>query len=98
MINLNKELLNINKYPSGLTRNIEIKLGRKYFLLDINKNAIYTNIDFYHKANKSKYGDKNNVLGLRIKSDAILNRSFFENIAEIKRAQNIVDRFKQILD
>ena len=97
MINLNYEYIKIKDYPNGRTQNIEVKLGRKLYMLDIDKCANYVHIDFYKKMNKdrgkySKYGVEG-VLYVEVRENAILERGFFENIQDIKKAQDIRRKF-----
>ena len=98
MINLNKDDIYLWKYGHGDTQNIEVRLGHKLYMIDIYKDCSITRIDFYKKqsanrCNYSKYGN-GSVLSVRVKPDVILDRKFFENIREIKEAQETLDRFK----
>lgn len=102
MINLNKESIYISDYESGRTQNIEVRLGRKLYLVDIDKSSNSTFIDFYKKEGTdrgaySKYGVDDSVLGVQVKNDAMLDRSFFEHIKEIYDAQRIYSKFSSIL-
>lgn len=103
MINLNKkEVVMVSEYPNGLTIGVNIKLGHKYYCLDICKNSSSTFIDFYEKksANRSdysKYSSSSSVLGLKVNNYAFLDRKFFENIHDIKQAEKTFLRFKQYL-
>lgn len=49
MLNLNKEFLNIGKLPNGKTQNIEVKIGRKSYYVDVDKNYKNACVDFYKK-------------------------------------------------
>ena len=103
MINLNKkEVVRVSEYPNGLTMEIDIKLGYKYYCLDICKNNSSTFIDFYEKksANRSdysKYGSADSVLGLKVNNYAFLDRNFFENIQQIKQDEKTFLYFKKYL-
>lgn len=103
MINLNKkEMLFVGRFEFGRTQNIEVKLGRKLYLVDIDKSSHNTSIDFYKKQGPdrgtySKYGVEDSVLGVEVKNDAMLDRSFFEHIKEIYDAQRIYSKFSSIL-
>lgn len=93
MINLNKELLDIDKLQNGKTQNIEVKVGKKLYYVDVDKNCDSACVDFYQKVgtnrkNQSKYS-VDSVLAVFVKTDALLDRAFFEEIEEIKKAQEI---------
>lgn len=98
MINLNNEYIYLWQYTNGRHQNIEVRLGRKLYLVDIYKNSSTTRIDFYKKqgTNRGKYSkyDEGSVLSVYVKPDVMLGRNFFENIREIKEAQETLDRFK----
>lgn len=101
MINLNKEFLNIGKLPNGKTQNIEIKIGRKLYYVDVDKNCESACIDFYKKIgtdrkNQSKYG-VDGVLGVFVKIDALLGRDFFEEIEDIDKAQKIYRKWGNVI-
>ena len=86
-INLNKKgaYININELNQG--RNlIKVKLGRKWFVIDVNKNAIDSNVSIY-----SFQLDKNNNLikhnnvyfkSCNLKNTVLINRYFLENFWE----------------
>lgn len=102
MLNLNKELVFLSKFENGKTQNIECRLGRCLYFIDIEKNAANAHIHFYKKIKKnrndfSKYDANSKLYSIRIKNDALLDREFFENIAEIAKAQHIADKYSQIL-
>lgn len=97
MLNLNKEFLNIGKLPNGKTQNIEVKIGKKLYYVDVDKNCEVSCVDFYKKigadrTKQSKYG-VDGVLGVFVKVDALLGRDFFEQIEEIKKAQEIYGKW-----
>lgn len=88
----------IDKFPTGKTQNIRIKIGRKHYLVDIDKNALYTHLDFYEnqkpkdRKSFSKYGA--GLCYVTLKNNAVLDREFFKNITEIQRAQHIVNKYR----
>lgn len=96
-LNLNHECFKIGDLPNGKTQNIELKIGQKLYYVDIDKNHNSASLDFYKKnktdrIKQSKYSS-NGVLTVFIKTDAILNRKFFEEINNIKKAQEIYDKW-----
>lgn len=103
MINLNhNETLNLSKYPCGTYQNIEVKLGRKTYLVDITKNCDRVHLEFYRKLSNdrhgySKYDPEANHVSVSVKLEACLDRRFFEHIEEIEHAQNIVGVYKRVL-
>lgn len=101
MLNLNKEFLNIGKLPNGKTQNIEVKIGRKLYYIDVDKNCDSACVDFYKKieadrTKQSKYS-VDGVLGVFVKVDAFLGRDFFEQILEIKKAQEIFSKWGNVI-
>lgn len=101
MLNLNKEFLNVGKMPIGKTQNIEIKIGRKLYYVDVDKNRDSACIDFYKKigtdrTRQSKY-NIDGILGVFVKPDALLNRTFFEQIEEIEKAQMIYSKWSNVI-
>ena len=59
IINLNDILgrVDIDKLPYGKNQNIEVRLGRKLYMVDVDKNAQAAHIDFYKKvkSDREKY-------------------------------------------
>ena len=54
-INLNHgEALFLHELPFGSSQSIEIKLGRKRFMADVDKNQLSASIDFYQKLNSDR--------------------------------------------
>ena len=100
-INLNHEVfLSIAKFPCG-TSTIEIKIGRKTYMLDITKDSNCTHIDLYDKKHSnrnsySKYGS--NLHYVCVKNNAFLNREFFENIEEIEKIPALLRKFGDKLE
>lgn len=90
--NLNREALSLNTLPLGKTQNIKIKLGRSTYMCDIEKTAIVSVISFYPgPALKQK------AYLVTVKSNAILDRTFFVDIPHIAYAQQICSLYKGIL-
>lgn len=83
-INLNKQLISVTALPFGLTT-FEAKMGRAFYIIEINKKALEFNLEFYKKLNKtrtnySKFEAAANlqwVNGLR--NSLVLNKYFFKN-------------------
>ena len=98
--NLNHEIIFLSTFEYGKTQNIEIKVGRKTLMLDVDKNKNSAFIDVYEKKSNdrrsySKYGS--NLHSVLVKSNAIIDRNFIEKIQEIEKAQNLLKKFKNIL-
>lgn len=102
MINLNRnEYLSVKALDYGKTQNIVVKLGRCLYYADIQKNSSCAFVDFYKKigtdrTKQSKYSTTE-TLGVTVKTDALLDGEFFENIGKIKAAQDVYGRFSDIL-
>lgn len=102
MVNLNKEGLYMSLFPYGKTQNVEVRIGRKLYMVDVDRNALSTNIDFYRKVSAdrqsySKYDREADLVIVMVQPDARLGRDFFENIREIKKAQDCCRRYERIL-
>lgn len=101
IVNLNKTDIYLSGLPFGKTRNIKIKIGRKLYYLDIDKDSNSACIDFYNycKSDRtafSKYDKEANNCRMFVKNDAILTRGFFKNIYEIKKAAELIEKYKQV--
>ena len=102
MLNLNKDSLFISNFDNGTTQNIECRLGRCLYYIDLSKNSNDTTLYFYRKIAKqrnrfSKYSKEAGCISVTLRNDALLDRNFFENIREIARAQEIVSKYNQKL-
>lgn len=102
MVNLNKEGLYMSLFPYGKTQNVEVRIGCKLYMVDVDKNANSTYIGFYKKVAAdrrmySKYASEADMVSVQVKPDAILTREFFENIREIRRAQTLVWKYDEVL-
>ena len=96
MINLNYENIYLNDYEFGKTQNVEIKVGRQIYYLDVDKNSNNSTISFYEKTTKnrneqSKYSS--NLHFATLKNNSILSREFFEEIEEIEKAQALYEKY-----
>lgn len=101
IVNLNKTDIYLSVLPCGKTQNIKIKIGRKIFLLDIDKNSGSSCIDFYNYCNSdrksfSKYDKEANNCRMLVENDAILTKDFFENIYGIKKAAQLMEKYTQV--
>lgn len=103
VVNFNEKYKTINlaNLPNGKNQNIEIKIGRSFYMLDIDKNCLDCSIHMYKKAHKdrNKYSKYGNMIGsIRVKNNAILEKNVFENIKEIEKAQETIKKYKSILN
>lgn len=101
-INLNHgESLFLHELPFGTTQ-IEIRLGRKIFMADVEKNQLSASIDFCQKLNndRKKYSKYEAMIAgpVFVRNDAMLDRHFFEDIKAIDEAQRIQRKYNMILD
>lgn len=102
IINLNNQTIFIAKMPFGKTQNIACRLGRKLYMLDIDKNACSVHVNFYRRLNSerkkySKYKPAAQCSAVSVAQKAILDRKFFENIHKISDAQNICNIYAEYL-
>lgn len=104
IINLNDILgrVDISKLPCGKNQNIEVRIGRKLYMVDVDKNMLYAHIDFYKKVKAdrkkySKYDPEAEMLSVTVRNDVRLGKNFFENIEEISKAQTVYDCFGNLL-
>lgn len=102
VINFNEiaTFINLEKLPSGKNQNIEIKIGRTFYMLDVDKDYYSCFVEMYKKADKdrNKYSKYANMIGsIRVKSDALLSRKVFENIKTIQLAQSTISEYSSIL-
>lgn len=101
IVNLNNTDIYLSGLPCGKTQNIKIKIGRKLYYLDIDKNSNSAYIGFYNycKSDRkafSKYDKESNLCGMWVENDARLTKEFFENIYEIKKAANLMGKYTQV--
>lgn len=95
-------LISIAKFEYGWTQNIEIKIGRKLYLMDVRKDSGRCLVEVYRKLNKdrkkySKFNPQAEYAFVNVKNDAVLDRRFFENVHEIARAQSTYSMYRNIL-
>ena len=100
MYNLNHDLIFIEKFPFGKTQNIEIKMGRSLYLMDVSKSSDSAIVEFYKKLSKdrqsySKHDKKAERHSVVVKNDAVLDREFFEHISEIEKAQEVYQKYSR---
>lgn len=102
MINLNKESVFIAEMPFGKTQNIECRLGRNLYMIDVDKNACTVHVSFYRRLNRdrekySKYDPAAQCCMVTVAQKAILDRKFFKNIYTISTAQCVCNRYAEYL-
>lgn len=90
-INTNEFGVSMNNFEMGLTRGIEIIVNEDEYFCDIDKNSSAAFITLY-KAGESKHS--NSAMSVFVKPNAYLMKDFFENFAEIARAQFWVNKYK----
>lgn len=100
MLNLNNSMLSLRDLPFGKTQNLELKIGRKTYLCDIEKDSASAFVELFDKLpgkreNFSKYDT--NYHSAHVKPDALLDRDFFEHIAEIESAQRVIKQYRYVL-
>ena len=102
IINLNRQSIFIAKIPFGKTQNIICRLGRRLYMLDIEKNACTVHVNFYRHLNSerkkySKYETAAQCSAVSVAQKAILDRKFFENIHTISEAQNTCNMYAEYI-
>lgn len=100
--NLNHEKIYTLDFECGSHQNITIKVGKSFYLVDLDKNSGGTYIEFYKRVSKdrasfSKYDDKAGKVETYILNNAILDRDFFENLKIIRACQNFLSKYDDIL-
>jgi hypothetical protein len=103
IINLNHRDFDLRTLPMGKTQNIRVKVGRKVYLMDVDKSALSITVDIYNELSKkrnnfSKYSEKANLKSLRLAVDSRLTRDLVENFAELEKAVSMVEKYKKDLD
>ena len=92
---LQKENIFLNDFESGKIQKIKIVLNKKDYFIDLDKNACDCIVTMYDNED-SKY--KSNFFhNIVVKSDAMLSKDVFENFIEIEKAQDIFQKFWNIL-
>lgn len=98
MYNLNHTSIKLKDFPLGKTYNIELKIGREYYYLDVDKNACATRIDFYKRTAptrhaQSKYADESERCGVYVRPNAVITRGFLYDLPEfcatVRKLQNL---------
>lgn len=100
--NSHMDLISIAKFEYGWTQNIEIKIGRELYLMDVRKDSGSCLVEVYRKLNKdrdkySKFNPRAEYAFVNVKNDSVLDYRFFKNIHEIARAQSTCSMYKDIL-
>lgn len=100
MLNLNNSMLSLRDLPFGKTQNLELKIGRKTYLCDVEKDSSSAFVELFDKMpdkreNFSKYDA--NLHSVHVKPDALLDRDFFEHIVEIESAQRVIKKYRYVL-
>ena len=91
VINLNHSSIFLSRFNYGHTQRVEVKVGRKTYLIDVKKDVLSAFVEMYPKTNKSKYdGGLSMVV---FEPDAILDRKIMENFKKIGDAQAILTRY-----
>lgn len=96
-LNLNKHTLLVEKFDFGKTT-IVVKIGRKKFYLDIDKNRIGYTLTLYNLVNKdrtkfSKYDEKANAVMMTFNEYRLFDRNFFENMEQIQKSEQLLNKF-----
>ena len=91
--NLNNTFIFLGQLPSGKHQGIEIKVGRKNYLLDIEKDCASACIDLYRK--NSKYADPDSVLAVFFEPNAIISKDIILNLKEMEKAQSIYRKYNE---
>ena len=101
MTNLNKTTIFISNFPYGKTQNEIIKVGRKLYYMNIDKNSASTLIEIYNykkdRVSMSKYMAWADLSLVTVKNDAIIDRDFIENIKDIEKARKTLVRFSDVV-
>lgn len=85
IINLNHTYISLRNFKNGHTARVEIKVGRKKYLIDVKKDVLSAFVEMYPKTDKSKYST--DLVAVHFKPDAMLDRRIMENFKKIEDAQ-----------
>ncbi len=102
--NLNNEYgINLNKFDFGKTQNVEIKVGRKSLMMDIDKNSSNAFISIYNKLDKdrskyTKYGKEAKLCVISMKNNVFITKDIINDRFEIEKAQEIINKYDDKLD
>lgn len=97
-INLNHdESIYVGTLPNGITQHILVKLGQRRYYVDVQKYSGGACVDFYHYTESGSKWENLIVGAVFVKEDAFLRKSFFKNIGDIKRAQDVVREFERVI-
>lgn len=100
--NLNAEMIYLGALKNGRYQDIPMRVGRVTYMCDIVKDNHCVKFDLYKKVNKdrgsySKYGAAADMHSVMVKPNAIIDRAFCENIAQIAAAQAVCRKFDDTL-
>ena len=100
MINTNNpgETLRLSDLPYGKTQNIEVKIGRGFYLVDVDKTSDVAFVELYRKFGDerntySKYDPECERCALYVRETASLGKDFFRAMPEIAAT---LDAYKRI--
>ena len=88
--------LSIEDIPCGKHHRLIIKIGRKKYYMDINKDKLHAYIELYDYVPDSKYNNSN-LHGIWVNSNAYIDKVFLLNIDAIEKAERIVERYRHEL-
>ena len=93
IINLNHTYISLRNFEYGHTQRVEVKVGRKTYLIDVHKDVISAFVEMYPKipTNKSKYSVDLSMV--HFKPDAMLDRRIMENFKKIADAQTTLHMY-----
>lgn len=104
MLNLNDPLnsIRVKDFECGRTQNIEVRIGRRLYMVDVIKTEMISYVELYRKVcsdrtKYSKYEPKAKMVSAKVKSNACLHKDFFENLQELKKAQDIYSKYGDVL-
>lgn len=102
VININHNTIFLSNYKPGKHQNIIIRIGRKLYYMDIEKNATNAHIDLYnYKKNRgkmSKYDAAAELHTITVKSNTYIDRDLLQHIEGIEKAQQVYYKYKNIVD
>ena len=96
--NLNKcYCIIVSDFDSGKSKKI-IKIGRNYYILEIDKNCLDTFVCLNKIEGRASLGFKQRLVGMtHVSNNAVLDKEFLLNIEAIEKAQRLLKKHKYIL-
>ena len=98
IINLNHTIIRLEDFPYGKTQDLIVKVGRKLYYMDINKDKLFATVDIYNycgeRSSFSKYGSKADMHFIYLEPVGLIDRDLFEHAAEIEKAQTLLTKYK----